>query len=286
MRISAPTYTQAPNDLFDKWLPLLKEVELKVLLVIMRKTLGWHKIRDRISISQLQKLTGSTPSNIKTATDGLIEKGLISKEVIGETGKQQTFYELVIHEDSNNSYPSQIDRGTPPNSRGETPPNLGVTKETLSKENLKKSDLIEPQGGNLKILDFNGKEQTLTKQDLFSLAVTQNTDWTAQEIELLHERLEKHKGNVRELASFCKAIIKKERTINNINKHTGEIPCRQSKEFTQKNNSMQTEKKTQELSEKKESQITNSEVLEKDIGMRLFANWRETHKLRQPLTSG
>ena len=71
MRVSAPTYTQIPNDLFDHWLPHLGEIEVKVLLVIMRKTFGWHKadLRDRISISQLEKLTGSTPSNILKAVN-------------------------------------------------------------------------------------------------------------------------------------------------------------------------------------------------------------------------
>ena len=124
MRVSAPTYTQIPNDLFDHWLPHLGEIEVKVLLVIMRKTFGWHKadLRDRISISQLEKLTGSTPSNILKAVNFLVSKGLILKEVLGSIGKQVTYYQLVVNEDSNNSYPCRIERGTPPDS--------GVTKET------------------------------------------------------------------------------------------------------------------------------------------------------------
>jgi len=138
MKIFAPTYTQTPNDLFDSWLPHLKEVELKVILVIMRKTLGWHKIRDRISISQLQKLTGSTATNIIISIDGLIEKGLITKEVVGEIGTQKTFYELVIHENSNNSYPCQSSSPPPANLRGGTPANLAGTKETAKKTNQKK----------------------------------------------------------------------------------------------------------------------------------------------------
>ena len=109
MRISQPTYTQTPNDLFDHWLPLLKESELKVLLVIMRKTFGWHKVRDRISISQLARLTGLTEETVVIATKSLQKKGVILKQVVGELGKQQTFYELIV-EDSNNSYPSENPR--------------------------------------------------------------------------------------------------------------------------------------------------------------------------------
>ena len=140
MKIPAPNFTQTPNELFDRWLPLLKEVELKVLLVIMRKTFGWHRTRDRISISQLETLTGSTQSNVIAATKTLSEKGLIKKEVVGAIGKQVTYYDLVVTEDSNNSYPSQIDRGPLPNQEGGTPPKLGDTKERdiLNKQQQKK----------------------------------------------------------------------------------------------------------------------------------------------------
>ena len=98
MKIEKPNYTQTPNDLFDHWLPLLKEVELKVLLVIMRKTFGWHKTRDYISLSQLEKLTGSTQTNITKSIKTLIEKGLVSKEVVGKIGSQVTYYELILNE--------------------------------------------------------------------------------------------------------------------------------------------------------------------------------------------
>ena len=106
MRITPPNYTQTPNDLFDYWLPHLGEAELKVLLVIMRKTFGWHKQRDRISISQLSKITGLLRETVINATKSLVQKGVIIKDVIGEKGSQETYYELVVGEDSNNCYQS------------------------------------------------------------------------------------------------------------------------------------------------------------------------------------
>lgn len=106
MRIFAPNYTQIPNDILDRWMPHLGEAELKVLFAIMRKTLGWHKVRDRISISQLSEMTGLLRETIISATKSLQSKGAIIKEVVGEKGKQETYYELVIEEDSNNSYQS------------------------------------------------------------------------------------------------------------------------------------------------------------------------------------
>lgn len=106
MKIQPPNYTQAPNDLFDYWLPLLGEAELKVLLVIMRKTFGWHKVRDQISITQLAQLTGMLEETVINATKTLQKKGVIKKEVTGTNGTQKTYYQLVVQEVSNNSYPS------------------------------------------------------------------------------------------------------------------------------------------------------------------------------------
>ena len=106
MKIPAPNYTQTPNELFDHWLPHLGEAELKVLLVIMRKTFGWHKPRDAISVSQLAKYTGMLEETVIKAARSLQSKGVITREIVGPVGKQQTIYELVVTEDSNNSYPS------------------------------------------------------------------------------------------------------------------------------------------------------------------------------------
>lgn len=296
MKISPPNYTQSPNICYDEIFKTLKEGELRVILVIIRQTFGWHKPADRISLSQLAEKSGMERKSVCRSLNSLIEKGLVIKNKFGDPGKERCYFSLAVENTdikekeldelmteeemaliSNNSY--QCPKDTPPVSKGHPP---SVLKTPTKETNQKKSDLIEPQSGNLKILDFNGKEQTLTKEDLFSIAVRQKTDWTAQEIELLYERLAKHKGNVRDLASFCQAIIKKERIVQNINKHkTGEKPCRQSKVYQKTLESKETVS-----NERKESQITNLEVLDKDIGMRLFANWRETHKLRQPLTSG
>jgi len=126
MGFIAPNYTQIPNDFLDKWLPELGLAETKVLLVIFRKTFGWHKHRDRISLGQLEKLTGLERRHITKATKSLISKNLITKNVEGKKGEQQTFYEIVLIEDSNNL--DQCPKKTPPSVPG-TP-----TKETLTKE--------------------------------------------------------------------------------------------------------------------------------------------------------
>ena len=112
MFVPAPNFTQTPNDLIDHWLPHLGHAELKVLLVIIRKTFGWHKQRDRISLTQLQTITGLERTHITKAVKGLVEKDLIIKKVEGPKGTQVTHYELFIQEDSNNF--TQCRKYTPP----------------------------------------------------------------------------------------------------------------------------------------------------------------------------
>lgn len=111
MGFKAPNYTQVPNDFLDNWLPKLGLAETKVLLVIFRKTFGWHKVRDQISLCQFEKSTGLERRHILRAINSLIQKNLVRKFVTGKSGEQQTFYELVI-DDSNNSY--QCPNDTPP----------------------------------------------------------------------------------------------------------------------------------------------------------------------------
>jgi len=86
-----PTYTQTPNEVFDILLDMLNGSELKVLLYIIRRTFGFKKENDNISLNQIvngiKKKDGSVqdygtgislPSAIK-AVKGLIEKNVILK---------------------------------------------------------------------------------------------------------------------------------------------------------------------------------------------------------------
>lgn len=78
--------TPVPNSLFDVFLKDLSLVEIKVLLIIIRQTLGWkdkrgmfgRKEMDWISTSQLISKTGCSRRGITQATNLLVRKGLIS----------------------------------------------------------------------------------------------------------------------------------------------------------------------------------------------------------------
>jgi phage replication O-like protein O len=74
-----PNYTQTPNIIFDEWLPHMKAAELKVVLVICRKTFGWHKEVDKISLSQLQAATGLSRQGVINGVNDAIERGIVLK---------------------------------------------------------------------------------------------------------------------------------------------------------------------------------------------------------------
>ena len=80
-----PSTTPVPNVIFDRFLQDLNSVELKVLLVIIRQTLGWadrrgmfgRKEADWISGSQLREKTGSSDRSITSAVSALVRRQLI-----------------------------------------------------------------------------------------------------------------------------------------------------------------------------------------------------------------
>ena len=86
-----PTYTQTPNEVFDVLLDVLNGSELKVLLYIIRRTFGFKKESDNISLNQIVNGikkkdgsiqdygTGLSMQSVKNAVKGLTEKNVVKK---------------------------------------------------------------------------------------------------------------------------------------------------------------------------------------------------------------
>lgn len=85
-----PTYTRVPNDLIAA-MPKLGNAELRVALAIARKTVGYQKECDRISVSQIVDMTGLTSRNTQQAITSLLKKGVIERT---PAGKQAYCYSL------------------------------------------------------------------------------------------------------------------------------------------------------------------------------------------------
>ena len=104
----SPRYTQVPDELFDELMAYLSGAELKVLLYIIRRTFGFKKDSDNISLSQichgiktregevLDNGTGLSLSTVQIALKGLLEKNcvLTARNRSVEKGDEPTTYSL------------------------------------------------------------------------------------------------------------------------------------------------------------------------------------------------
>jgi phage replication O-like protein O len=107
--VQAPAYTLTPDEVFDILLYLLSPAEMKVLLYVVRRTFGFNKLNDRISLSQfvrgivkrdgtqLDLGTGLTRRTIQLALDSLVERHvLLRRRSRNENGDEPNEYALNI----------------------------------------------------------------------------------------------------------------------------------------------------------------------------------------------
>lgn len=87
-----PNSFQLPNALVDdKYLIELKGSALAMYIFIVRKTRGWQKECDRISLSQFTEFTGYNKDAVLTGVNKLVDLGLV-KRISYEN--KTSFYEL------------------------------------------------------------------------------------------------------------------------------------------------------------------------------------------------
>ena len=90
MALQKISHTQVSNEFIDNWMAKLNPSAVKVFLAIARKTIGWHKETDAISLSQMQEMTGISRPGLLKALKELEEHGLISGERRGRKSTQWT----------------------------------------------------------------------------------------------------------------------------------------------------------------------------------------------------
>lgn len=140
----SPNHTQTPNDLFDSYMAIMGESELKVTLAIIRKTLGYHKTKDAISLTQLQKMTGLSRQGASDGATAAIARGLV--EVVGTGKRGVLIYGLVIGIDQSTLFTSQgNDQSTTLDSTGTQSRH---TKENRQKKKEKKESARKPKWVN------------------------------------------------------------------------------------------------------------------------------------------
>jgi len=85
-------YTQIPNALLDQAMAHMGNAELRIVLAVLRKTSGWHKERDRISLTQFEEMTGLTRSNVLQG----IKHAVMHKWIAQYESGIARFYELTL----------------------------------------------------------------------------------------------------------------------------------------------------------------------------------------------
>jgi len=151
---SKPNYTPVPDELFDEQLPDLSGAELKVLLYIIRRTFGFKKESDNISLNQLlhgittkedvvlDRGTGLSKKTLLETLKNLVEKNLILTERrrSKEKGDEPTTYRLnIIGETAENTNTPRGVKSTPGGGVKSTPhpsDKKYTTQETVIQETV------------------------------------------------------------------------------------------------------------------------------------------------------
>jgi hypothetical protein len=162
-----PHSTQVPDTLFDELMAELSGAELKVVLYIIRRTFGFKKAQDNISLRQmvdgittkdgkvLDRGTGLGKASVARAVSSLEARGVIvrSKRKSADRGDEATTYALKLRGAgmgvSQNETPAPQAKVEGPVSQNETPPSLILGHPRVSKR--------DPQGTEL-----HGTENTVT----------------------------------------------------------------------------------------------------------------------------
>jgi phage replication O-like protein O len=147
-RIEAPNYTQIPNVIFDCWMEKLSPAEFKIICTICRKTFGWRKDFDHISLRQLEKTTGLSKRWIIKSISSLIEKGLViksrSKTKEGDDDINEYKINLVVGSEQNTQGGGNLNH-TPPSELSTHTKERPFTKEKQTKGGAGGSESAKPK---------------------------------------------------------------------------------------------------------------------------------------------
>lgn len=141
-------YTQMPNSLLDTHMLDMSEAELKVVLVIARCTSGWHKQKDKLSITQLIKKTGLTRQGVVNGIQDGMDRGVIGRD---EDGMGFLYYLIIddkpVNEvDQSTKLTSQRNRLEPVNEIDHQPVNEIDSQKKDIKESINKGGApVNPQ---------------------------------------------------------------------------------------------------------------------------------------------
>ena len=89
----SPNFTQVPNDFFPL-IPDMEDAELRVTLVMIRETFGYHRDNFRMGIKKLAVAAGLSPNGARAGAEAAEERGTFRRVNPNEQGSAE--WELVV----------------------------------------------------------------------------------------------------------------------------------------------------------------------------------------------
>lgn len=163
--IKNANHTQVSNDFLDNYMSTLSGAETKVFLVVTRKTTGFHKLTDSISISQIMKFTGLSNRKVIDSIKSLEQKGLVivDREKVENKHNKINKY-TICYEHNSQGVVNKLHKGCEQkDTRGSEQTSYtkdNTTKDTFTKESMQadKSAIRK----ELNAMFIKGQEETNT----------------------------------------------------------------------------------------------------------------------------
>ena len=196
-KLTMGSYTQVENVVIDKLMALLGDVEFRVFIAIYRKTIGWGKLSDTISTSQLMQITGKSNRAVIDAVEFLKNNGLISTENSVRNSKKFTINLSVINNSNTYEKLSLVKKvhkstvkkvhSTCENSSQVTCENFSHTKETINKLTKERESSALAQNSESENLNAIEVFEFLKKSSVFGseLGIIQHREPNISELNVL-----------------------------------------------------------------------------------------------------
>lgn len=152
-KLLLPNTTQIPNAMIDEWMSHLTGSEFKIVMYVARRTYGFGKEEDSISLNQLA-------NGIKRKDGTVLDRGTgLSRSTVADAAKNLEQKKILVRSqhssetrgDEPTSWKLNLDRipksATPPVSRNRTPPVRKSDTQNQEIQNTLQSDTTYPPSG-------------------------------------------------------------------------------------------------------------------------------------------
>jgi len=174
-------YTMVPNVILDVIMQDLNLSELKVLLAVVRKTIGYHMETKALSNKDLQNLTGISRNAVRSAVASLIENNLI--KTIGKGARGATKYTLNLTDQEGAEFDPLESEGS------EIDPPKGSESDPLCDEKGSESDPhinkdIKDKDKETLSPDGEGSKKPDSHQDICKIIALKSwgVDWDSKDL--------------------------------------------------------------------------------------------------------